>query len=188
MVEKSVVGLKDRFRDGLEDKCQLGAQNVSFEFLSIPVRLLISCRPPMLRFKSLMSSLQACTGRASEPVSGIFTALYSFTEEISAIRRHGAFRRDLNVELSNPLTKSIASSWSKVFESDLFAEFEKATKAAIEKLIKEVENSAPTGLKDRTRGQGLVCQEEANVALKKTLDLVKETMNNEQKEVSRIIS
>lgn len=86
------------------------------------------------------------------------------------------------------MTKNIASSWAKVFESDLFASFEKSTKAAIEKLLKEIENSAPVGLKDRTKGQGLVCQEEANVALNKTLDLVKETMNNEQKEVSRLIS
>lgn len=107
---------------------------------------------------------------------------------ILALRRHGEFRRDLNIELTNPLTKNIASSWAKVFESDLFASFEKSTKAAIEKVLKEIEQSAPIGLKDRTKVQGLVCQEEANVALNKTLDLVKETMNNEQKEVSRLIS
>jgi hypothetical protein len=105
-----------------------------------------------------------------------------------ALRRHGEWRRDLNVELCTPLTKNIASSWSKVFEADLFTSFETATKLAIEDLIKEIEESAPVWLKDRTRSQGQLCQGEANVALNKTLDLVKEAMNSEQKEVSRVVA
>lgn len=105
-----------------------------------------------------------------------------------ALRRNGEWRRDLNVELCTPLTKNIASSWSKVFESDLFGSFETSTKAAIKKVVKEVEDTAPLGLKDRTRCQGELCLEEANIALNKTLDLVKDTMNAEQKEVSRVIA
>ena len=105
-----------------------------------------------------------------------------------ALRRHGTFRRDLNVELVNPFTRNIAHSWSKVFESDLFGPFEDATIRAINDLVKDIEDSAAAGLKDRARLQGETCVEEARVALKKTVGLVKETMNTEQKEVSRCMA
>jgi hypothetical protein len=54
--------------------------------------------------------------------------------------------------------------------------------------VKDVEESAAPGLKDRARLQGETCVEEARLALKKTVDLVKETMNTEQKEVSRCMA
>ncbi|PSS18906.1 hypothetical protein PHLCEN_2v3192 [Hermanssonia centrifuga] len=46
---------------------------------------------------------------------------------------------------------NIASGWSKVFEADLFSGFEKATKEAIKKVLKEVEESAALGLKERAK-------------------------------------
>ncbi|OBZ71936.1 hypothetical protein A0H81_08311 [Grifola frondosa] len=82
----------------------------------------------------------------------------------ATLRRHGSWRQDLNVELTNPFTRNIASSWSKVFEADLFASFEKAATSAINKLLEDVEKSAAT------------------------LDVVRETMNTEQKEVSRCLA
>jgi hypothetical protein len=105
-----------------------------------------------------------------------------------ALRRHGSWRRDLNVELVNPFTRNIAHTWSKVFESDLFGPFETSTIETITSLVKEVEESAAPGLKDRAKLQGEVCVEEARVALKKTVELVKETMDREQKEVSRCMA
>lgn len=54
--------------------------------------------------------------------------------------------------------------------------------------MKDVEDSSAMGLKDRARLQGEICVEEARVALAKTVDLVKETMNQEQKEVSRCLA
>jgi hypothetical protein len=107
---------------------------------------------------------------------------------LSALRRHGSFRRDLNVELINPFTRNIAHSWSRVFESDLFGTFEQSTIDNINELVKDVEDSAAAGLKDRAKLQGETCVEEARVALKKTVDLVKETMNQEQKEISRCLA
>ena len=106
----------------------------------------------------------------------------------AALRRHGSWRADLNVELSNPFTRQIASSWSKVFEADLFASFEKATTDVIQKLLIDVETSAAAGLKDRAKGQGELCMEEARIALGKTLDVVNQTMTTEQKEVSRCLA
>ncbi len=105
-----------------------------------------------------------------------------------ALRRHGSWRRDLNVELTNPFTKSIAHSWSKVFESDLFAPLQAATLTGIKALLTEVEDSAALGLKERAKMQGDVCVEEACVALTNAIDLVKETMNREQKEISRCMA
>ena len=87
-----------------------------------------------------------------------------------------------------PLTRSIAHSWSKVFESDLFAPFELAVIASINKLLQDVEDSAVVGLKDRTKLQGELCVEEARVALQKTMSVVKETMSNEQKNISRCMA
>lgn len=105
-----------------------------------------------------------------------------------ALRRHGSWRQDLNVELSNPFTRQIASTWSQVFEADLFGGFEKATNDAIAKLMKEIEDSAAPGLKDRVRVQGDLALEEARVALQKTIDVVKDTINTQQKEVSRCLA
>lgn len=89
------------------------------------------------------------------------------------------------MELTNPFTRQIASSWSKVFEADLFASFEKATVEAVDKLLTDIEASAALGLKERAKGQGELCLEEARIALRKTLDVVRDTMNTEQKEISR---
>ena len=111
-----------------------------------------------------------------------------FIKQYLALRRHGSWRQDLNVELSNPFTRQIASSWSKVFESDLFGSFEKATVDAIRKLVKEVEDSAPLGLKERAKGQGEVSFEDAKVALQNTLSAVRDTINDEQKEISRCLA
>lgn len=75
-----------------------------------------------------------------------------------------------------------------MFESDLFGGFEAATNAAIRKVVQEVEDTAAAGLKERTRGQGELAFEEAKVALQKTLGAVRETINGEQKEVSRCLA
>ncbi|KAM5535621.1 hypothetical protein V8D89_010712 [Ganoderma adspersum] len=106
----------------------------------------------------------------------------------ATLRRHGSWRANLNVELSNPFTRQIASSWSKIFEADLFASFEKASTDVIQKLLVDVETSAAAGLKDRAKGQGELCMEEARIALGKTLQVVSDTMTTEQKEVSRCLA
>ncbi|KAF9569032.1 hypothetical protein CPC08DRAFT_790765 [Agrocybe pediades] len=133
------------------------------------------------------------TGAASAAESAIptideFQASMHWATYRATLRRHGSFRRDLNVELVNPFTRNIAHSWSKVFESDLFAPFLQSTIAAITSLVKEVEESAAPGLKDRARMQGEACIAEARVALNNAVQLVKETMNREQKEVSRCMA
>lgn len=92
------------------------------------------------------------------------------------------------MELSNPFTRQIASSWSKLFESDLFGSFEKATNDVIRQLVKEVEDSAPLGLKERAKGQGEISFQDAKAALQKTLTAVRDTITNEQKEISRCLA
>lgn len=155
MVDSCVHDLQQKFKDGLEDKCTVGAVNAA----------------------------EAALPTLDEFVAGMHWATYRAT-----LRRHGSWRRDLNVELINPFTRNIAHSWSKVFESDLFGPFETSTIETINSLVKEVEESAAPGLKDRARLQGEICVEEARVALKNTVELVKETMNREQKEVSRCMA
>lgn len=55
-------------------------------------------------------------------------------------------------------------------------------------MLKEIEDSAAQGLKERARGQGELSLDEAKVALKKTLEIVRDTINTEQKEVSRCLA
>ncbi|KAF7977636.1 hypothetical protein HWV62_3046 [Athelia sp. TMB] len=159
VVNDSVVNLKTAFNSGLEEKCRVGAANPQ------------------------------CIGELFERVSGTLFALTPFLIMYCvALRRFGSFRRDFNVELVNPFTRNIASSWQQVFEGDLFAAFERAATHSINKLLKQVEDSAAGGLKDRVKSQAELCLEEARVALEKTLELVRVTMNNEQKEVSRCLA
>ncbi|TBU32140.1 hypothetical protein BD311DRAFT_775680 [Dichomitus squalens] len=154
-VENCVEELQERFKDGLEERCKIGATSAA---------------------------------AVAVETSDTFAASMHWATYRATLRRHGSWRSDLNVDLSNPFTRQIASSWSKVFEADLFASFEKATTEVIAKLIADVEASAAPGLKDRAKGQGELCMEEAHLALRKTLDVVNETMTTEQKEVSRCLA
>ena len=58
----------------------------------------------------------------------------------------------------------------------------------IQNLLADVEATAAIGLKERAKGQGELCLEEARVTLRKTLEVVSEAMNTQQKEISRCLS
>ncbi|KAL1740588.1 hypothetical protein HDZ31DRAFT_85351 [Schizophyllum fasciatum] len=105
----------------------------------------------------------------------------------ATLRRHGEWRRDLNVELCNPFTRQIASSWGQVFEKDLFAGLDSSTSDKIMQLVKDVEASAAPGLKERAKMQGDQCMEQAQLALRNAMADVKVALQNEQKEVSRCL-
>ncbi|TFY80874.1 hypothetical protein EWM64_g3143, partial [Hericium alpestre] len=155
VADKTVAGLKAEFRNGLQEKCEVGAALAS---------------------DAALETSDAFAG-------GMHWATYRAT-----LRRHGAWRRDLNEELITPMTKNIASSWSKVFEADLFATFEAAVNATITKVLKDVENSAAPGLRDRVRAQGEACKREVQYASKQVIATVRETMTSQQKEVSRCLT
>lgn len=70
----------------------------------------------------------------------------------------------------------------------MFATFRTSTVEVIDTLIKEVEETAAPGLKDRAKLQGETCIEEARVALANAVELVKDAMNREQKETSRVMA
>ncbi|KAG2135905.1 uncharacterized protein EDB93DRAFT_1303704 [Suillus bovinus] len=154
-VEKSVSDLQDLFRDGLEDKCRVGAANAA--------------EGAVQHVDEFAGSMHWMTYRAT-------------------LRRHGSWRRDLNVGLVTPFTRNIASSWSTLFESDLFASLSGAIMACINKLIADVEASAAAGLKDRVHAQSSVSQEEARHGLAQTMEVVKEALGKEQKEISRCLA
>lgn len=58
----------------------------------------------------------------------------------------------------------------------------------INKLIADVEASAAAGLKDHVHAQSSVSQEEARHALVQTMEVVKEALGKEQKEISRCLA
>jgi hypothetical protein len=192
VVKDSVVKeLQDKFKDGLEEKCQIGASNVRFVRRSHAwSNVIIFYRPQKLLSRRLIHSLLECIGILTVPVSGtsVENVLGTDTDECVALRRHGTSHRDLNVELLAPFSRNIAVSWSKVFETDLFASFRKAAVAVINNLVQEVEASAPLGLKDRTKTQTEVCLEEATLTMEKTVEVVRNALTSEQKEISRCLA
>jgi hypothetical protein len=106
----------------------------------------------------------------------------------AALRRHGSWRRDLNVELLAPFSCNIASSWSRVFETDLSASFDKSAGLVIHEIVEEVEESVPLGLKDRAKTQVEVCLEEAKQTMRSIIEVVRESLTLEQKEISRCLA
>jgi hypothetical protein len=104
------------------------------------------------------------------------------------LRRLGEWHKDLNAELTLPMTRQIASSWAKVFEIDMFATFQRKTEAVVQKMIDAVEHSAPDGLKDRVRLQGEAALSEAQLTLQNAIVAVKSAMDSEQKEISRCLA
>ena len=106
----------------------------------------------------------------------------------ATLRRHGSFRQDLNVELISPMTKNIAASWAQIFEADLFADFEKTVMESVDRLTKDVEETAAQALRDRVKAQAELCLDEARLALQNAIDIVRETLNTEQKDISRLLA
>ncbi|KAG8698906.1 hypothetical protein FRC08_005636 [Ceratobasidium sp. 394] len=100
---------------------------------------------------------------AALETSDTFAASMHWASYRATLRRNGEYRRDLNAELIAPMTREIASSWAQVFDSDLFAPMERAERAEIVKLLKEIEDTAPAGLKDRCRLQVQATLKEAQL-------------------------
>ncbi|QRV77492.1 GTPase SLIP-GC protein [Ceratobasidium sp. AG-Ba] len=125
---------------------------------------------------------------AALQTSDEFAASMHWASYRATLRRNGEYRSDLNAELIAPMTREIASSWAQVFDSDLFAPMERAEKAEIVKLLKEIEETAPAGLKDRCRLQAQTTLKEAEVVTRTILQNIKTAMTNEQKEISRCLT
>lgn len=62
-----------------------------------------------------------------------------------------------------PITNLIVSSWAKVFEKDLFGDFEQQALKVVQRLVDEVERDAPAGLSERARAQGKLAIEDTKV-------------------------
>ncbi|KAL6302427.1 hypothetical protein BKA93DRAFT_737025 [Sparassis latifolia] len=132
-----------------------------------------------------------CTAGAAKAAQAAITTSDAFAASMhwrtyrAVLCRNGSWRQDLNIELSNPLTRRIASSWCKVFEADLFEQFEKTTMDAINKVLGEIEDCTAGGLKEHARKQAELSLKDARFALRRTLDVVRSRMKKQQKEASR---
>ncbi|KAL9712639.1 hypothetical protein Ac2012v2_003876 [Leucoagaricus gongylophorus] len=155
LVDDCVENIKAHFKDGLEEKCRVGAANAS----------------------------DAAVQTTDEFSSSMHWATYRAT-----LRRHGEWKRNFNEELTLPFTRNIASSWGKVFETDLVGPFGTDVKSAVNKLLTEIEDTAAPGLKDRIKIQGEMSLAQASETLRAVMDLVRNTLSTQQKEVSRCMS
>ncbi|KAL5508154.1 hypothetical protein ACEPAH_5772 [Sanghuangporus vaninii] len=152
VIATSVEGMQHAFKDGLEEKCQAGAD---------------------------------AAAESAVEISDAFAASMYWSSYRATLRRDGVWRRNLNEELISPMTKTIASSWAKTFETNLFTGFEKESLKVISDLLQEIEESCPKALRNRAHHQAQLCLDEVKVALRKTIDVVSAELTSAQKEVSR---
>ncbi|KAL5487951.1 hypothetical protein ACEPAI_6059 [Sanghuangporus weigelae] len=152
VIATSVEDMQHAFKDGLEEKCQAGAN---------------------------------AAAESAVEISDAFAASMYWSTYRATLRRDGIWRRNLNEELVSPMTKTIASSWAKTFETNLFTGFEKESLKVISDLLQEIEESCPKALRDRVHHQAQLCLDEVKVALRKTIDVVSAELTSAQKEVSR---
>ena len=143
----------------------------------------------MLLSRQLTNSAPVCIGPHTVQVRSLFCLIRFVSHAyIIALRRHGDWRRSLNEELTLPFTRNIASSWAKVFETDLMGPFGIAVKSTVNKLLIDIENTAAPGLKDRIKIQAEMSLAQASETLRATIDLVQNILTTQQKEVSRCMS
>ncbi|KAG1806924.1 uncharacterized protein HD556DRAFT_1325273 [Suillus plorans] len=135
-----------------------------------------------------------CRAGAVKAAQGAVQCVDKFAESMhwntyrATLRRHGSWYRDLNVELLTPFTRNIASSWSTLFESDLFTPLSSAVTECVKKLLADVEVSAAAELKERACARSSDSQEEVHLALGKIIKVVEGALVREQKEISRCLA
>jgi len=94
----------------------------------------------------------------------------------------------MNAEFCQPMTSSIAREWSAMFAKDLFSDFSKRCMQSIDDILRKIEKTAPDGLKDKCRAQGVVARNEANTTLESIVAQVNEALMEQQKDLSRMLA
>ncbi|KAG9006591.1 hypothetical protein FRB94_000608 [Tulasnella sp. JGI-2019a] len=77
------------------------------------------------------------------------------------------------------------SSWTRVFEQDLLAKFGNRAKEAVNKIIADIEKTAPVGLINRCAGQREQALTESKAAMDQLISAAGAVLRREQKEASR---
>jgi RNA processing factor Prp31 len=101
--------------------------------------------------------------------------------------RYGVFKRNFNAELVAPLTRRVANSWAKVFQSNLFGALEDEITTTITSLINDITATSPPRLKEQCKAQGDRAIASAQLAIKNITNKMNRTMSSRQKEISRSI-
>lgn len=100
----------------------------------------------------------------------------------ATLRRNGTWKRDLNLELVNPFTRMLASSWARVFEQDLFERFGQAANTAITKLLRDIEDTTTSqALKDRAHAQSTECHNEAREKLDSAIEAIRNVLTRSRR-------
>ncbi|EUC63310.1 GTPase SLIP-GC protein, partial [Rhizoctonia solani AG-3 Rhs1AP] len=121
-------------------------------------------------------------------ISDNFASSMHWQSYRAALRRNGEWKGDLNADLVGPMTREIAASWARVFDSDLFAPTVRAERQEITNLLKEVQASAPPDLSARCEAQSQLALKEAEVLTTNLLRNLKTLMTSEQKDISRCLT
>lgn len=104
------------------------------------------------------------------------------------MKRSGTWKRDINLELVDPFTQTIAQSFSHMFQQDIFGPFEVSIVNCVAKLLEEFLKSTSHELVPGAMLQQKACRKEMRATLSHTMDEVKEIMSAQRKEISRSVA
>ncbi|RXW22795.1 hypothetical protein EST38_g3042 [Candolleomyces aberdarensis] len=155
LVDSCVTDLKQRFRDNLEEECQLGAECASTLAVSAAKKFTEDCRMRWNTYRAVLAR------------KGSF-------------REH-----DLNLKLLHPFTFTIRHSWSDLFQSDFFSDLKTSVTAAITRLLRDFQNTVAGDFRDDAREQADLCLKDAQSTLEATVDAVNNALTKQQKAISR---
>ncbi|KAJ2929967.1 hypothetical protein H1R20_g7128, partial [Candolleomyces eurysporus] len=155
LVDSCVTDLKQRFRDNLEEECQIGAECASTMAVSAAKKFTEDC------------GMRWNTYRAVLARKGSF-------------REH-----DLNLKLLHAFTLTIRHSWSDLFQSDFFCDLKNSVTAAITRLLRDFQNTVAGDFKDDAREQADLCLKDAQLTLEASVDVVNNALTKHQKAISR---
>ncbi|KAH9920059.1 uncharacterized protein B0H18DRAFT_1025709 [Fomitopsis serialis] len=110
-----------------------------------------------------------------------------FSYFLSALRRHGSWRQDLNVNLTVPFMRKIAVHWSNTFNTQSVDLMEDVA-GIVGKALTEVVESATPLLNDLARDRAEQGKKELENILDEIVDIVHEVISDEQKEASRCLA
>jgi hypothetical protein len=168
-----VENLKRAFRDGIAERCHSGATKAKLAAVQTS--------------DNFAASMHWQSYRAGEYFHRVRFFLHRLTH-LSALRRYGEWRGDLNADLIGPMAREIAASWARLFDSDLFASTLQAERAEITRLLQEIEASAPPELKARCHAQSQLALREAQVLTANIIQNIKTVLTDEQKNISRCLT
>lgn len=173
-VQRDGQGIASRLKKALQTVAQITREQLQEQLLAS-----LEERCHMAAIKAAESAAKVCDEFAENMAWQTYRA---------TLRRHGTWRRDLNVELTMPFMYRIATFWTSTFKDGISMSFKDSAAHIIQTVLGEVKMSASLLLKERALAQADHSWTAANAFLDDTMDIVQDAIHNEQRAASRCLA